>query len=293
MTTMLVFGGSGQLGTALRAQAAERWQVRAPGSDEVNLLHAGEAARYVEMVRPDVLVNAAAFTEVDDAEATERDLVFAINAKAPEAMARAARAIGAYFVHVSTDYVFDGTGPLPYAPTALPNPLSVYGASKLDGEQRVAAEYPGAVVVRTAWLHSGGGVNFIATAVRLLSAGTSMRVVDDQVGTPTRAANLAHAILLLAERRDIAGLQHFTDAGVASWYDVACAVRDTMQSADRLPDGVTVAPVDSSAIPRPARRPQVCILDAHALRQRLAWTPPQWRDGVAESTKELLDRSAR
>jgi dTDP-4-dehydrorhamnose reductase len=131
-------------------------------------------------------------------------------------------------------------------------------------------------------------VNFVATAVRVLGAGKSMRVVDDQVGAPTSASTLAHAALLLAEKPDIAGLLHVTDAGVASWYDVACCVLVTMQLAGRLPDGTTVTPVDSSAFPRPAKRPQVSILDTHSSRAQLGWTPPHWREGVIASTQELL-----
>ena len=132
-------------------------------------------------------------------------------------------------------------------------------------------------------------MNFVATAVRLFGAGKSMQVVDDQVGTPTRAANLACALLLLAEHPEVAGTLHFTDAGVASWYDVACCVLATMRDAGRVRDDVMVTPVDSSAFPRPARRPQVSILDTHASRRVIGWTPPHWREGVIASTRELLD----
>ena len=288
MSALLLFGGSGQLGTALLSLAGPRWTVHAPPSTAVDLRNASAVARAIDEARPQVVVNAAAYTRVDDAE-TDATTAYAINATAVAAMAQAAARVGARFVHVSTDYVFDGTGALPYLTTAPPHALNVYGASKLTGEGAVLASNKDAAIVRTSWVHSGGGVNFVATCIRLLGAGTSMRVVDDQVGAPTRAANLARAVLLLAERHDVSGLLHFTDSGVASWYDMACCVLDTMRAAGRVADTVTVTPVDSASFPRPAKRPHVAILDTHSTRAALGWTPPHWRDGVIASTRELLD----
>lgn len=292
MKTLLIFGGSGQLGTALSILARDRWQIHAPSSAEVNLRNPDAIHTYIQALRPDVIINAAAYTNVDDAE-RERDAAYAINAVAPEAMAVAAHKLDAHFVHVSTDYVFDGSGTLPYAVSARTDPLGSYGASKLDGELHVARAFPKAAIVRTAWLHSGGGVNFVRTAVRLLSAGTSMRVVDDQIGTPTRARTLADVLLQLANRRDVTGVHHCTDAGVASWYDVACAVRDALMEVGRLPNGVLIEAVSSADFPRPARRPPVSILDTHALRRTLEWTPPHWRDGVIASVRETLAAQLR
>lgn len=287
MKTLLIFGGSGQLGTALSMLAGDQWQIHAPSSAEVDLRNPDAIHTCIQALRPDVIINAAAYTNVDDAE-RERDAAYAINTVAPEAMAVAAHKVDAHFVHVSTDYVFDGSGTLPYAVSARTNPLGVYGATKLDGELRVARALQSAAIVRTAWLHSGGGVNFVRTAVRLLSAGTSMRVVDDQIGTPTRARTLADVLLQLANRRDVSGMHHCTDAGVASWYDVACAVRDALLAVGRLPNGVLIEAVSSADFPRPARRPPVSILDTYALRRMLEWTPPHWRDGVIASAHETL-----
>ncbi len=292
MTKLLIFGRSGQLGTALMALAGEEWQVHAPSSTELSLLNPASVRAHILATRPGVIINAAAYTKVDDAE-RERDAAHAMNAVAPEAMAVAAKDVGAHFVHVSTDYVFDGTGTRPYPTSAPTNPLGVYGASKLEGERRVTSAFPGAAIVRTAWLHSGSGANFVRTALQLLSAGTSMRVVDDQVGTPTHARTVAAVLLQIAARRDMAGLHHCTDAGVASWYDVAVAVRDALMAAGNLAHGASVLPVDSTAFPRAARRPAVAILDTHALRRALGWTPPPWRDGVQASVRELLAAQRR
>lgn len=283
----LLFGGSGQLGTALRATLASQYQVAAPSSFEVPLTDPDALERAIRERQPSVLINAAAFTKVDDAE-TAQERATAINAVASGVMARVCREIKARFVHVSTDYVFDGTGAMPYAADAPTHPLNVYGATKRAGELAVLAEHAGAVVMRTAWVHSGVGVNFVGTAVRLLGAGRAMNVVDDQVGTPTRTSTLADAIARAIARPQVSGIHHVTDAGVASWYDVACCVLETLHAEGRAPAGASVSPVDSSAFPRPAARPKISILDTYATRAALDWTPPHWRTGVIASTREWL-----
>lgn len=288
MKRVVLFGGTGQLGQALQKDCAGHYAVIAPTSREVSFERAESVERYIERLVPDIVVNAAAYTRVDEAE-FNRERAFLVNSATPRAIATASLAVGARFVHISTDYVFDGTGALPYAPLAPTNPLNVYGESKLSGELAVAEENPKAVIVRTGWLHSGSGTNFVGTAVRLLSAGTSMRVVDDQVGTPTRAANLSQAVLAIVEAPSVSGILHVTDAGVASWYDVACCVLETLRLAGRLPADTTVTPVSTRAFPRPARRPPISILDTHESRTRLTWIPPHWRDGVIASTIELLN----
>ena len=292
MTSLLLLGGSGQLGKAMRLQADASWHVQAPNSDLLNLSHSEEVQRYITKHRPNVVVNCAAYTKVDAAE-SERDIAFQVNAAAPAVMALATRSIGAHFIHVSTDYVFDGTGEIPYQTFAATNPLNAYGASKLAGEQAVARDNPNAVIIRTSWIHSGGGLNFVATAVRMLGAGQSMRVVDDQIGVPTRAANLAYAVLSLVERRDVSGLLHVTDGGVASWYDVAMCVLETMRSHRRVSDDVTVSPIQSSEFSGAAKRPNVSLLSTHTSRKIIGWTPPHWREGVVASTRELLSQSLR
>ncbi|MES2523945.1 MAG: dTDP-4-dehydrorhamnose reductase [Gemmatimonadota bacterium] len=287
MKTLLVFGGTGQLGSAISSAAQHDWKIATPSSVQVDLRD-GEAVRQqILHARPGAIINAAAYTRVDDAE-VDRETAFLVNAAAPAAMAAAATALGVPFLHVSTDYVFDGTGQQPYQIDAHTNPLNVYGESKRAGEISVRSACPDAAIVRTAWVHAGRGVNFIATAVRLLTAGTSMRVVDDQVGTPTRAAHLADALLHLLTRETVAGMYHYTDAGVASWYDVACCVHEALATAGRLPEGVTVTPVESSAYPRPARRPAISVLSTHASRNAAGWSQPYWRHGVVTSVQELL-----
>jgi dTDP-4-dehydrorhamnose reductase len=255
---------------------------------QTDIRDAGAVARAIREERPHVVLNCAAFTQVDDAE-NHYDDAFSANAVAPGIVAEASASAGARMLHISTDYVFDGTASTPYLPTADLAPINAYGATKAEGERRVLRAAPLSTIVRTAWVHSGGGVNFIRTAVRLLSAGTSMRVVDDQIGTPTRALHLAQALWRIAAAPDVRGIVHFTDAGVASWFDVAVAVREVLLEAGRLPIGTTVSPARTHEFTRPAKRPQYSVLDKHQSWSAIGYVSLHWRIGVAASTTELLN----
>jgi dTDP-4-dehydrorhamnose reductase len=293
---LLLLGGTGQVGRALQRHwehTRAPWAVLAPASRELSLEHPASLAAAVRAWRPAAVVNCAAYTRVDDAEG-DAPRARVVNAEAPGALAEAAAEIGARLVQLSTDYVFDGRGGAPYAPHAPTNPLSVYGRTKCDGELAVLTAHPAAVVLRTAWVHSPTPPNFVATAVRRLREGATMRVVDDQVGTPTRAATLARVVEGVLAAMDgpspLAGIVHATDAGVASWYDVACAVRERLlergdAGADALGD---VLPVPGSEVSRPAPRPAVAVLNCHATWEALHLTPPHWRVGVAATVDELL-----
>jgi dTDP-4-dehydrorhamnose reductase len=284
---VLVLGALGQVGKALQRTAPDTATVIGRDLPQTDICQRDSVVRAIDDTRPDLIINCAAFTKVDDAESRPDD-AFAANGVAPGVLAELARQSGVRFFHLSTDYVFDGRAHTPYLPDAPTGPLGVYGTTKLEGERRVLAEAPESVIVRTAWVHTGGGVNFINTAVRLLSAGTPMRVVDDQIGTPTRAEHLATALWHIADRLDVRGLLHFTDAGVASWYDVAVAVRETLEKNGRLGNGAAVTPAVTAQFPRPARRPQYSVLDKHASWAAIGYSPPHWREGVIASTAELL-----
>lgn len=286
---VLLLGGAGQLGSAIQELAPGSWSLQAPTSSALPLQDADALHRTISQFAPQVVINAAAYTRVDDAETDEAG-VMRVNRDAPAALSALCAAAGSRFVHLSTDYVFDGAQ-APYAPSAVTAPVNVYGRSKRDGESLVLRANPHAVIVRTSWLHSGGGTNFVGNAVRTLLAGTSMRVVDDQVGAPTTASTLAEAVIGLAQRTDITGIEHVTDSGVASWYDVARCVLDTLRQAGAVASDVTVTPVSTEAFPRPARRPRVSLLDTHGTRARLGLVPPHWREGVMRSTTQWLARA--
>lgn len=284
----LIFGASGQLGTALQLTAPASAAVVAHQLHDTDIRDARAVANAIETARPHVIFNCAAFTGVDAAERNQ-DEAFRANAVAPGIVAESAERASIRLVHISTDYVFDGSSREPYTPESAPAPVNVYGATKLEGERRVMAASPGSVIVRTAWLHSSGGTNFVKTAIRVLSGGQVMRVVDDQIGTPTRADTLARALWRIADRPGVSGILHFTDTGVASWFDVATTVVETLRSAGRLPGGAGVLPIRTSDYPTPARRPAYTVLDKHASWHAIEYLPPHWREGVIRSTSELLN----
>jgi dTDP-4-dehydrorhamnose reductase len=183
-----------------------------------------------------------------------------MTAAAPGAMAAAALTAGARFVHVSTDFVFDGRSPTPYAPSAEAEPLGAYGRTKLDGERAVLAAHPGALIVRTAWVYAARGGNFVHTMLRLMRERPEVRVVGDQLGTPTHAQGLARALWTL-DAAGATGIYHWTDAGVCSWYDFAVAIQEEALAAGLLERAVPVIPIRTADYPTPARRPACCVLD--------------------------------
>ncbi len=283
--TTLVIGAAGQVGRALVASAPGQvvgWARADLDLDDV----AGIASR-IETVRPALVVNAAAYTAVDMAE-NDADAAYRINRDAAGAIATGAARTGARMVHISTDFVFDGTGSTPYAPMAERRPIGVYGASKAAGEDAVMAACPGALVVRTAWVYGAGGKNFVETMLRLMSTRDSISVVADQVGTPTHAASLARALLRLAEL-EIAGVHHFTDAGVASWYDFAAAIHDIARARRVLHADVEVRPITTADYPTPARRPAYSVLDKTSSWAALGAPAAHWR---AELEHMFTDREA-
>jgi dTDP-4-dehydrorhamnose reductase len=271
--TTLVIGAAGQVGRALLESASGHvigWSRRELDLDDV----AGIAAR-IEAVRPTLVVNAAAYTAVDMAE-NNAEAAYRINRDAAGAIATGAARTGARMVHISTDFVFDGTASSPYSPTAERHPIGVYGASKAAGEDAVLAACPDALVVRTAWVYGAGGKNFVETMLRLMSTRESLSVVADQVGTPTHTVGLARTLLRLAEL-GISGVHHFTDAGVASWYDFAVAIHDIARMRGVLHADVAVRPIATADYPTPARRPAYSVLDKASSWAALGAPAAHWR----------------
>jgi dTDP-4-dehydrorhamnose reductase len=275
----LIFGSSGQVGRALQALAPPHAVIIAADHTTLDLTDDMAIEPYIRGVAPDLIINASGYTAVDKAE-SERDLAYAINAEAPGAMAQAAAVIGARFLHISTDFVFDGTGHLPYAPDAATNPLSVYGASKAAGEAAVAKSGANALTVRTAWVYRAGGANFVETMLRLMATRDEINVVADQIGTPTHADSLARALWALAGT-DHTGIAHFTDAGVASWYDFAVAIHDLGRAAGLLDKDVRINPIPTSAYPTPAARPPYSVLDKAECWDWLGAPGHHWRHELA------------
>ncbi|SFZ80666.1 dTDP-4-dehydrorhamnose reductase [Devosia enhydra] len=279
---VLVFGRSGQLASSLLANASS-WDVTALGRDEADLLDPRRAGLEIAQRRPDLVVNAAAYTAVDLAE-REPDLALQMNAEAPRCLAEAAAAVDIPFVHVSTDYVFDGAGQLAHRPTDPTAPLNVYGRTKREGELAVAAAGGRFSILRTSWVFSTYGHNFVKTMLRLGKDRAEIKVVSDQVGGPTEASDLAAAVLAVGARlRDGApsGIHHFAGAPDVSWADFARAVFREAGLATRV--------VDQSAAEYPtvARRPLNSRLDCSSLLDVYGIGRPDWHEGLRRVVAQL------
>jgi len=294
---ILLLGCDGQVGWELQRSLQPLGEVLA--LDFQSRDHAADfskpaaLAATVAAVKPDLIVNAAAHTAVDKAE-SEPALAQAINADAPGVLARSAAACGAWLVHYSTDYVFDGSGDQPRDEDAATGPLSVYGRTKLDGENQIRASGCRHLILRTSWVYAARGGNFARTMLRLAAAKTELNVIDDQVGAPTGAELLADLTALMARaaraQPELGGTYHAVAAGATSWHGYARLVIETARSrgiALTLPADA-LRPIPTSAYPTPAPRPLNSRLDTRKLRERFGVHLPQWDTGVRRMLDEIL-----
>jgi dTDP-4-dehydrorhamnose reductase len=283
---VLVTGVSGQVGRSLVSATPAQISLLTTSHKELNIAD-GEAVRaYVRTHSPDVIINAAAHTAVDRAE-SERELAYSVNSDGPRHLAAAARDTGARLLHISTDFVFDGAASSPYRPDAATNPLSIYGQTKLAGEKAVLDVLPEkSVVVRTSWVYAAEGNNFVRTMLRLMNANGSVRVIADQVGTPTAARSIAETLWKIVAKPELQGIHHWTDAGVASWYDFAVAIAEEGAQLGLVPDNVVVTPIATVDYPTPARRPPYSVLDKTSLTS-IGITPVHWRKRLRSVLEEM------
>ena len=273
---ILLTGANGQLGRALQACVPASIDLCAMDRAALDITDRQAVFEAVEALQPAWIINAAAYTDVDGAE-SKRDLAFRVNADGAGFLAQAAETIGARMVQVSTDFVFDGRTSRPYKPDDVPNPINAYGESKLMGEQRARAVLGDDVlIVRTAWLYAREGANFVHTMLRLMRERDEVQVVDDQIGTPTEAGGLARAIWR-SIRRELSGIHHWTDAGVASWYDFAVAICEEAVSCGLLNSPGKVVPVPGAAYPTAAKRPAYSVLDKQLTWRALEQRSEHWR----------------
>ncbi|TAK56260.1 MAG: dTDP-4-dehydrorhamnose reductase [Gammaproteobacteria bacterium] len=273
----LVLGATGQVGFELCRMQPVRTELVALSRDQLDICDGIAVAAALRRFKPTVVINAAAYTQVDRAE-SEPERAFDVNGMAPGHVASATRAIGARLIHLSTDFIFDGGQPRPWAPGDPGRPLNAYGRSKLAGEGAVQRESHGeAVIVRTAWLYSTHGTNFVKTMLRLMGARDVLDVVVDQVGSPTWARSLARALWMFAIRPDLRGTYHWTDAGVASWYDFAVAIQEEALSRNLLTRQIAIRAIRSAEYPTAAQRPPFSVLDTRSTAQDLGLQPEHWR----------------
>lgn len=286
---VLITGAEGQLGQALMRNAPADARVIALGRAALEITDRRALEISIDSVQPAAVINAAAYTAVDRAE-SEPQRAYAVNGAAVAAMALACGQRGIRLVHLSTDFVFDGTSGRPYRPDDDTHPLNVYGSSKLAGEAHIVERQDlDWRIVRTAWLYGSAGRNFVATMLRLFRERQRVTVVADQVGTPTSADSLARCVWRATLDGGRPGILHFTDAGVASWYDFAVAIYEEARSLGLVSNVVEIAPIATEQYPTPARRPAYSVLDKRATYERLGLTPTHWRTNLRETLKELSE----
>lgn len=300
---LLLIGANGQVGHELRRSLAPLGEVIAttrsgqlPGGGAclpLDLAEAGAAARTIHEQRPDLVVNAAAYTAVDRAE-DEPASAFRINAEAPADIARACAALTIPLVHYSTDYVFDGTGTRPYREDDPTAPLGVYGASKLAGERAIRDSGCAHLILRTAWVYGLHGHNFLKTMLRLAAERDALRVVDDQIGTPTPAWLIADVTArLLRDGLRVRGVRHLTAAGRTSWHGFASAIVEQAHARGLLARAVPVHAIATADFPTRARRPAFSVLDCAALTQDLREPLPDWNAALAATLEGVPPAAIR
>jgi len=283
----VVTGAGGQLGRALSTRPPSGVRIVACDRAALDIASGEAVVDLLARERPELVVNAAAYTAVDRAE-SEPAAARRGNVEGPAILARACRDLGVRLVHLSTDFVFDGESTTPWTTDDPTEPLSVYGTTKLDGERAVLDTMPEALVVRTAWVCSGHGRNFMNTMLRLMRERGEVRVVRDQFGTPTFVDDLADAIWGLADA-GASGVQHWTQSGTATWYDFAEAIRREGQIRNLLGTDARVVPIPTEEFPTPARRPRFSVLDCSQAFTMLGAPARHWQDALGETLAEIAD----
>jgi dTDP-4-dehydrorhamnose reductase len=282
---VLIFGAGGQVGRALTETAPPAAELITLDRRKCDIRSREQIGLVINSAEPDLVFNAAAFTAVDEAETAVAEAM-EVNAAAPANIALAARAAGARTKHLSPDYVFDGRATRPYRPDDPPNPLNVYGRSKLAGEVALRQADPTALTVRTAWVYSSTGSNFVTNVLRMLRERPRLQIVADQIGTPTRAQSVAAALWELADA-GASGLLHYSDGGSASRQEYAQAIQDQAYRLGLLDRKIAIEAIDSAAYTTPASRPTYSVLDASHAWQIIGSHPVDWCDNLRLTLAEI------
>lgn len=287
MASILVTGSNGQLGNELQVlakQTSHTWHFT--DIAELDICNPAAISKFLSTHTCDFIINCAAYTAVDKAE-TDVDTANKINAEAPKHLAEACKLHNSLFIHISTDYVFDGTKHTPYIETDTTNPQSVYGTSKLQGEQNAISIHANTCIIRTSWLYSSFGNNFVKTMIRLGKERDQLNVIFDQIGTPTYARDLATAIIHIVNissqntQAFIPGIYHYSNEGVCSWFDFAKEIHDLQNIA------CTVLPIETKDYPTPAKRPHYSVLNKTKIKSTFNISISHWKDSLKECVQQL------
>lgn len=284
---ILIIGKSGQLAWELNRAIPDTVECKSVGQAELDITHHEAVADLIAQYKPDCVINAAAYTAVDKAE-TDQQTAFSVNDSAVANLAQVCASNNARLLHVSTDFVFNGQKNTPYQAGDVCAPMGVYGASKLAGELAVLKALPAdSVIVRTAWVYSSHGNNFVKTMLRLMAEKPQLNVIYDQVGTPTWAKGLAQWLWTVALKPEVQGVFHWTDAGVASWYDFAVAIQNLALAKGLLARAIAIKPIPTSGFPTPAKRPAYSVLDKTSAEEASGLTPVHWQQQLSSMLDEL------
>ncbi len=284
---IVLLGANGQLGQTLQQHFKTMdCELLALGRDTLDISDETALRKTLGELAPDVIINAAAYTAVDQAETDDLD-ARAANAAGPKHLARWVKEQNSWLLHLSTDFVFSGRNHRPYTPDDQTDPLSIYGRTKLEGELHVRyLARDNSLVLRTSWVYSQYGRNFLTTMLRLMAEKDSLNVVDDQIGTPSSTLGLARCIAAAVDKRPV-GILHWTDAGVASWYDFAVAIQDEAIKQGLLAKAIPIHPIPTTAYPTPARRPSFSVLDKAATMAVLDCQPQHWRRELVHVIRQI------
>ncbi|AOR57985.1 dTDP-4-dehydrorhamnose reductase [Pectobacterium parmentieri] len=278
---ILLTGAKGQLGRCFQDRLPAEWEILATDSNELDITDLERVAEVVKNFQPDAIVNAAAYTAVDKAE-SEPEIAESINVHGPQNLAIVATKYNVRLVHVSTDYVFDGNATEPYNEDSATNPLSVYGNTKLAGEQAVTKIAPEAIIVRTAWVFSEYGNNFVKTMLRLAKERDSLSIVNDQRGCPTYAGDLAQAIIALLEKNAEGGIYHYCGDEEVSWYEFAEEIFKVASKRNAISSAPILTAINTEEYPTPAKRPKYSTLDCFKINN-LNITQSNWLKKINKS----------
>jgi dTDP-4-dehydrorhamnose reductase len=289
---ILVTGANGQLGNELKELATlyPQFEFIFSGKENLPIQHFEQVRNFFKVTHPQYCINCAAYTAVDKAE-DEKELAFRINGEAVSILAAVCKEYNTKFIHVSTDYVFDGTATIPYKEDSPTNPQSIYGASKLEGEKQAIQLNPDSIIIRTSWVYSEFGKNFVKTMVRLMSEKDEINVVNDQLGSPTYAADLAECIFQIITSNlkpgssNPAGIYHFSNNGAISWYDLAVAIKELTGSS------CTINPITTEYFPTPAKRPAYSVLDKTKIQQTFGIKLKDWKESLAMCLEKIKKHS--
>ena len=286
MKKVLITGADGQLGYELQRTVVKGYECIPTDRDQLDITDEAAVNSFITLHKPDVIINSAAYTAVDKAE-EETELAIAINTTGAENLAKACRTKNIKLVQISTDFVFDGKACSPYKVDAKTDPEGVYGKTKRDGDDHVLDILgDDALIIRTSWLYSAHGNNFVKTMLRFMKERDELGIISDQVGTPTWANSLAHAVWQAIER-NTKGLHHWSDAGVASWYDFAYAIMEEGVALGLLDKTIKINPITTADYPTPANRPCYSVLDKTQTWQTLGMQSDHWRVALRKMMKEL------